>query len=180
MPALASFSLGLRAVTSSRPLPSRPSSSPIKIRPGKDVGEAEYGMQHGRFAGAVGADEAQRLRFPHAQVDAVQDFHPTIAGAQVFQRDMGLAARQRVELVNLNVFGDGGRPASNLLHRNDAINAAVAKCSFFFAHLPFSRRSLSARPGRRQLPAGRFGFHRGCRRRAFHRGPGSKSYRPCS
>ena len=65
---------------------------------GENPVEAEDRVQHGRLAGAVRPDQAQRLAAADTQIDAVQDLHLAIAGDEIVDRQVGLAAHQRVEL----------------------------------------------------------------------------------
>ena len=69
-------------------------------RAGIDVGEAEDGMQHGRLAGAVRPDQAERLAAADPQVEAVQNLHLAVAGVQVVDAQMRLVTGQRVELLD--------------------------------------------------------------------------------
>ena len=62
-------------------------------RAGIDIGEAENGMQHRRFAGAVRADQAQRLLVADAQAEPVQDFHLPVAGVQIVDAQMRCCRR---------------------------------------------------------------------------------------
>src|SRR3546814_11464016 len=50
--------------------------------PAVDVGEPEDRVQHRRLAGAVRADQAERLALADLQRELVQDLHLAVAGAQ--------------------------------------------------------------------------------------------------
>ena len=82
-------------------------------------------MQHGRLAGAVRADQAQRLFVPDAQAEAVQDFHIAVAGIKIVDAQMRVIAGERVELVDADVAGDFERLARHFLDGNGRRDAAV-------------------------------------------------------
>ena len=64
---------------------------------GKDVGEAEDRVQHGRLAGTVRPDQAQRLALADPQAEIMQDFHLAVAGAQIVDREKRTAISQRIQ-----------------------------------------------------------------------------------
>ena len=71
---------------------------------GHHVREAEGGMEHGRLAGAVGADEAERLAPACDEVDAVEDLHAAVAGAQAPNIDGGIALAERLQVLPCGPF----------------------------------------------------------------------------
>ncbi len=62
-----------------------------------DAREAVDRVQHGRLAGSVRADEAERLSRRHAQAHAVQDLHAAVAGDEVVQGEEWCAERERIQ-----------------------------------------------------------------------------------
>src|SRR5690606_29039339 len=70
-----------------------------------DVDQPEHGLEQGRLAGAVGADDADQLALGHVQVGAVEDVDPRqVAGDQLVAAEDGvLGAAQVVAAVR-----DGG------------------------------------------------------------------------
>ena len=94
-------------------------------RSGIDRGEAENGMQHGRLAGAVRADQAQSLLVADPQAEPVQDFHIAVAGVEIVDAQMRFAAAKRVEFRDADVARDFERLARHFLDRNRRRHAAV-------------------------------------------------------
>ena len=82
-------------------------------------------MQHGRFAGAVRADQTQRLAAPDAKIELMQDFHLAIARTEIVNPQMRLMAGQRVELFDVDITNDRQRLARDLIDGYDGADAAV-------------------------------------------------------
>ena len=61
-------------------------------------------MEHGRLTGAVGADEAERLAPACDEVDAVEDLHAAVAGAQAPDIDGGIALAERLQVLPCGPF----------------------------------------------------------------------------
>jgi hypothetical protein len=94
---------------------------------GADIGEAEDRMQHRRLAGAVRADEADRLAARGAQREIVQDLHAAIAGAQVLDRDERLVSGKPVQVRRRRrLAGDGARLPHHLVDGDDRRDRAFA------------------------------------------------------
>ena len=99
--------------------------------------------KHGRFAGAVRADQAERLALADAQRKVVQDFHRPVAGAQMVDGEEVVAFDQRIERRDRRrVFGDALGLALHVVDRHDSGDIAeIAR--FLAAH-------ISAPPDRRR------------------------------
>jgi hypothetical protein len=83
-------------------------------------------VQDGRLAGAVRADQAERLAAPDAQVEVVQDFHLAVAGAQALDGHVRLGPAQRGDALGRHSGGgDGGGPTVDLLDRDDRVDRAA-------------------------------------------------------
>ena len=71
---------------------------------GHHVGKPEDGVEHGGLAGAVGADEAERLALARQEVDAVENLHAAVARVQAPDVDGGLALAERLQILPQRPF----------------------------------------------------------------------------
>src|SRR3546814_5277446 len=84
-------------------------------------------MQHRRLAGAVRADQAERLALGDLEIEAVQDLHLAVAGAQALDADEGAAAGERREApLGDPGAGQGGGLAVDVLDGDHRLDAALA------------------------------------------------------
>ena len=92
---------------------------------GEDGAKPEDRMQDGGFAGAVRTDQTQRLSLADAQVEAVQDLHLAIAGAQIPKLEIGFALDQALNLLDRHRFGDRLGFAVDVVDRDDGVDLAA-------------------------------------------------------
>ena len=95
-------------------------------------------MQHGRLAGTVRADQAQRLALPNPQAEIMQDFHLSVAGAQIVDRQKRTAISQRIQFRYLGSIGsDRGGFLGHLIDRHHHFDgtAAIAADAVSYTHL---------------------------------------------
>ncbi len=90
-------------------------------------------MQHGRFAGAVRADQTQSLFVADAQAEPVQYLHLAVAGMQVVDAQMWIVAGKRVEFIDADIARYFERLARHLLDRDRRRHAAVIAAGAFGA-----------------------------------------------
>ncbi len=103
-------------------------------RAGENVGEAEDRVQDRGLAGPVRPDQAERLALANAQVEIVQDLHLAVAGAQLVDREEGLALDQRRQgLGGRRLGGDLGGLAGDRLDRHHHLDVAGVVAAGLFS-----------------------------------------------